>query len=432
MSILTRARQVSDSPEGVQNVYITLPDSNENIQVIRPVFFAGDNGIIIRSFMDDNGIIWFIAQDFLRVLGYPDWTYEEPIIRRYFTSVPSNYGRAKSIVEKTEGGQSTVRTQYCVNEKGIRMFLERVWQPAVKSILSLINDDIVPFFHKLVVTKEFLWDNHIIRSTKETDSTVWFILSDVLYALGYSKHGISLIALCSNLPKEHQRQRIIITQSGSHSFFCLDVSGLKALLHSSRKPEALAFLKWIATEVLPAWRRRGTYEEPVFPKQPPPNRAYETEAVKRWNRVAFLSTDGDPEKEEYKQAVALQAARAETGGIHRPMWLVAGKTVTFDQLVTMIHSYWLDFKVDRQIVSTWMKQNGYLEPAYKNSNIPTAFSKQKGLFEPYSYTKASEDNKEVHLRADVKVTDVGVEYFTTMCAQGEQFGCVVANLDKIM
>lgn len=436
MSMLSKMRQPSNQKEGVQSSYIALPDdSTEAAPAIQPVFFTGENNIVIRSFMDTDGIIWFIAQDFLKIIGYPDWTYEEPVIRRYFTSVPSNYGRSEAVLVKTEDGQQEARTLYCVNEKGIRMFLERIWQPAVKNILTLIDSDIVPFFHKIVVTREFLWNRHIIRSTQGTNSTVWFILSDVLHALGYSgKSFNSLGNLCSSLPHQHKQQRIIITQSGgSYPFFCLDSAGLKTFLNSSKKHRsmALAFLKWIAEEVLPVWRRRGTYEEPVFPKQPPRNKAYETEAVKRWNRIAYQPTDDDPVKEEYKQAVALQAARAETGGIHRPMWLVAGRTVTFDQLVTMIHSYWLDYRVDRQSISLWMRQNGYLEPAYKTSNIPTALSKKRGLFEPYTYTKMSEDSEEAHLKADVKVTDVGVEYFTTLCAQGEQFGCEVANLDKI-
>lgn len=427
MSLLSKMRQPISADHERKAIYIPSAVSTDNIREVKPIrpfFFTGAKSIVVRSFIDDNGIIWFVARDFLKILDYPEWAWQEPTVRRYFTTVPSNYGKLHNIQYsrlRAEPSKEGFESLYCVNERGIRMFLDHIWQPAIKHILSLIDNDIVPFFHKISVTKEFLWNGLMVRTTADNDSKVWFVLRDVLQALQYSKGAIqNLNIICQDIKDSQKGPRSIATTGRAIEMFCLREDGLYSFLDHSKKMQSQEFREWIAEEVIPSWQRRGTYEEPVFPQRPV-KVVGDSSAMTLWNKISHEPPSDDPKREAYKQAVALRAAREETGGVNRPMWLVVDRTVTFDQLVIMIQSYWLDEDINRQRISTWMKQHGYFETAYRGSNVPTVYAKQKGLFIPYTYTQVNEETDEVHLKADVNVTDVGVEFFTTLCVQGEQF-----------
>jgi len=52
------------------------------------------------------------------------------------------------------------------------------------------------------------------------------------------------------------------TLGGDQSMNVVTESGLYALVFKSRKPEAKAFRKWVTSEVLPAIRKTGAYQQP--------------------------------------------------------------------------------------------------------------------------------------------------------------------------
>jgi hypothetical protein len=53
------------------------------------------------------------------------------------------------------------------------------------------------------------------------------------------------------------------TPGGRQSKVIINESGLYALLFKSRKPEALAFQRWVTSEVLPSIRKTGSYAMPT-------------------------------------------------------------------------------------------------------------------------------------------------------------------------
>lgn len=437
MSLLSKARKSRDSqlipttPVASSTSSTSPTNSIQKPTAYEVRFFMGENNIVLRSFIDESGIIWFVAQDLLRILEYPESTWKDPVIRRYFTCVPQNHTRIMPLLIERVNHEYEIEELYCVTESGIRGFLDLIWGSIVKPILALIDNDIVPFFRNISVVREFEWRHNRLRTTRDIDQRkVWFVLTDVLKALGYMD---TVLKNPGKLLRDHgildsQRNMITFHDSSSSTntscLLCVTEDCLYTLLAHNDNKDAQSYKEWVMAQVMPVWNYNGSVQEPDLPVDSSEDANQEDElptAMDEWNRVALIPTDNDPEMAEYKQLLALRAGREQTGGINRPMWLVAGRTLTLDQLVTIINSYWLDRKLTKPQLVLWFKQMGYLEPVYANSNIPTSMARQKGVFAPFTFVYEDPQSGDAHLRADVKITDVGVEYFTTLCTRGEQF-----------
>lgn len=93
-----------------------------------------------------------------------------------------------------------------------------------------------------------------VRISDEHDEP-WFVAADVCRALGIrnTAHAVARLA-----PDE---KGVVSsdTPGGAQVITTVNEPGLYRLLFSSRRPEAEAFRRWIAHEVLPAIRRTGAY-----------------------------------------------------------------------------------------------------------------------------------------------------------------------------
>lgn len=90
------------------------------------------------------------------------------------------------------------------------------------------------------------------------DDDPWFVAKDVCEVLGIEKYRDAVATL-----DDDERASILVdTLGGKQNMTAVSESGLYALVFKSRKPEARAFRKWVTAEVLPALRRRGSYETP--------------------------------------------------------------------------------------------------------------------------------------------------------------------------
>ena len=96
----------------------------------------------------------------------------------------------------------------------------------------------------------------------------WFVGKDLCEILGIKdtkqalgsleRGGYSNDPLCPLVDSE--RMSIIVdTLGGPQKMVCVNESGLYALIFKSRKPEAIAFRRWVTNEVLPALRKTGFY-----------------------------------------------------------------------------------------------------------------------------------------------------------------------------
>ncbi|CAM3971248.1 BRO family protein [Cereibacter sphaeroides] len=98
----------------------------------------------------------------------------------------------------------------------------------------------------------------------------WFILRDVLIALGYNlgprtqTPNVSVAArkLASDEAQLYRIQVKVVSRSGAREVMLISESGLNKLVMRPDKPEAKKFQDWVTREVLPSIRKTGTYTMP--------------------------------------------------------------------------------------------------------------------------------------------------------------------------
>lgn len=87
----------------------------------------------------------------------------------------------------------------------------------------------------------------------------WFVAADVCGALAV----INTARALSRLDEDEKGIHSMNTLGGAQNLSTVSESGLYSLILTSRKAEAKRFKKWVTSEVLPAIRKHGRYEEPA-------------------------------------------------------------------------------------------------------------------------------------------------------------------------
>jgi prophage antirepressor-like protein len=85
----------------------------------------------------------------------------------------------------------------------------------------------------------------------------WFVANDVSAALQYSEAS----AMTRHLDEDEKGLSILQTLGGEQEMLVINESGLYSAILRSRKAEAKRFKKWVTSEVLPAIRKHGHYED---------------------------------------------------------------------------------------------------------------------------------------------------------------------------
>lgn len=85
----------------------------------------------------------------------------------------------------------------------------------------------------------------------------WFVANDVSAALLYSEAS----AMTRHLDDDEKGLSIMQTPGGDQEMLVINESGLYSAILRSRKAEAKRFKKWVTSEVLPAIRKTGSYED---------------------------------------------------------------------------------------------------------------------------------------------------------------------------
>lgn len=89
------------------------------------------------------------------------------------------------------------------------------------------------------------------------DDQPWFVASDVALALMYSEAK----DMTRNLDEDEKGRQTVPTPGGAQEMLVINESGLYSAILRSRKAEAKRFKKWVTSEVLPAIRKHGRYED---------------------------------------------------------------------------------------------------------------------------------------------------------------------------
>lgn len=90
------------------------------------------------------------------------------------------------------------------------------------------------------------------------DDEPWFVASDVCDALELVGRSRNFTRM---LDEDEKGAHIVSTLGGDQEVQVVNESGLYALIFKSRKAEAKRFKKWVTSEVLPAIRKHGRYED---------------------------------------------------------------------------------------------------------------------------------------------------------------------------
>jgi prophage antirepressor-like protein len=100
----------------------------------------------------------------------------------------------------------------------------------------------------------FQFEGHEIRTSFESEN-LWFVAKDVCQALEIPWRGDTLDAI----KKDWQGMRKFRTPGGEQETTIISEPAVYKLAFRSRKPEAERFTDWLASDVLPALRKTGTY-----------------------------------------------------------------------------------------------------------------------------------------------------------------------------
>ncbi len=97
-----------------------------------------------------------------------------------------------------------------------------------------------------------------VRTTQDTDGTVWFVAKDIAQALEYSEDS-NPARLFGNVPDIWKGVKQIHTPGCEQNMLCLTEQGVYFFLGRSDKPKAIPYQVWIAGDVVPSIHATGSY-----------------------------------------------------------------------------------------------------------------------------------------------------------------------------
>lgn len=104
------------------------------------------------------------------------------------------------------------------------------------------------------------------------DDQPWFVAADVCASLAIGNVSLAVNGRADRetdgLDEDEKGIATVNTPSGAQEMLVVNESGLYALIFKSRKAEAKRFKKWVTSEVLPAIRKHGRYEDAQGKMQP--------------------------------------------------------------------------------------------------------------------------------------------------------------------
>jgi prophage antirepressor-like protein len=159
-----------------------------------------------------------------------------------------------------------VLTRFMLGEKDIAA-LSRLGVRATASAVVTSTQRTAPAEPPEAAVSPFDFEGHEVR-VRSADGQDWFVGKDVCDALGHSNSR-------RELRKLDDDERAIVdvpTAGGLQTMVVINEPGVYRLIFTSRTDSAQRFKRWLAHEVLPALRKRGTYTVPpaqATPAQPP-------------------------------------------------------------------------------------------------------------------------------------------------------------------
>ena len=218
--------------------------------------------------------------------------------------------------------------------------------------------------------REWTFEGAQIR-TVEVDGGPWFVGKDVAALLGYSN---TRKALADHVDKEDKRAGVTIRDgSQGRAMVIINESGVYALIFGSKLAAAKRFKRWVTSEVLPAIRRTGRYEQkPAIEKPDSYMIGDPGERAKRWieetheweGRIAEMQDTIDT------QRIALHQKSSKVDAMDAI--LGAGKPIRIGDMARVLQLAGLD--TNQAKLFEWMRAHDWIErgSGRGRENVPTS------------------------------------------------------------
>lgn len=242
----------------------------------------------------------------------------------------------------------------------------------------------------------------------------YFVGKDVAEILGYSN---TRDAIAKRVDDEDKLDGVAICDSigREQKPIFINESGLYSLVLSSKLPAAKKFKRWITSEVIPSIRKNGGYiagqenmsDEELMAKAI----IVAQRKIDEQNRIIKSQQEIISVKDDI---ITTQERKIEED---KPKTLFADTvhasedSIPIGDLAKFICQK--GYKIGRNQLFKWMRDNGYLIKSGASKNIPTQRYIEQGLFEIEESTVSKPDGMTV-LKRTTKVTGKGQIYFVNI------------------
>lgn len=111
-----------------------------------------------------------------------------------------------------------------------------------------------------------LFQGKVFRALKDSDGTPWFVANDVCSHLDYVNTTDAINTHCMF----EQRKLPGKTKGGDQMLICISEPDVWNLVFGSKKPQARAFRRWLAEDVLPTLRKGKRFKIDYQPQNSQP------------------------------------------------------------------------------------------------------------------------------------------------------------------
>lgn len=250
--------------------------------------------------------------------------------------------------------------------------------------------DLIPFTYKDTPVRTVL-----------VDDEPWFVLSDLCKVLGLGTPAKVATRLAGDMKGMTQ----IHTPGGQQEMTIVSEAGMYEVVIRSDKPEAVAFRRWITTEVLPSIRKRGGYLTPEAAEQ----------ALTDPDFIIRLATELKTERAQRAQLEA-QVEADKPKVVFADAVAASHTTILIGDLAKLLKQNGLEIGAQRLFAH--LRRDGYLiNRKGADWNSPTQYAMELGLF-TVKETAITHSDGHVSISKTTKVTGRGQRYFVERFLDG--------------
>lgn len=243
----------------------------------------------------------------------------------------------------------------------------------------------------------FQFESHEVRALT-INGEPWFVLGDLANVLEIREVSRLASRISDDLRQTHPiPDRMGRTQNTT----IVNEAGMYEVVLRSDKPEAVAFRRWLTTEVLPAIRKHGGYLTPEKVE----------EALLNPDTIIKLATELKTERAK-RAELELQARADKPKVIFADAVSASHGTILVGELAKIMRGNGIE--IGQQRLFQWMRENGYLiRRKGSDWNMPTQYAMERGWFE-IKETAITHSDGHVTISKTPKVTGKGQQFFINL------------------